>query len=82
MTSNKNKETNRYHSKTGREMLRFKGGRIAGDGIIEDDYSETSGCPQREKRKFCGIRFPNDKKDPHSLNGPVIIVQKGKKEDA
>ena len=27
----------------------FGGGRFAGDGVIEDDYSETRGCKDYEK---------------------------------
>lgn len=58
----------------------FRYGHIAGHGCIEDDYSETSGCKNYEKHG--AVRFPNDKKDPRELNGPVIIVQKGKKKNA
>lgn len=54
-------------------------GRIAGDGIISDDYSEESGNTWRTKGGK--VRFPNDKRDPRSLNGPVIIVQEGRKQN-
>ena len=64
-------------NKTG--WLRSPQGRIAGDGIIEDDYSETSGCKNREK--YGAVRFTTDKFPPESLNGPVIIVQEGRKKD-
>ena len=57
----------------------FGGGRFAGDGVIEDDYSETSGCKDYEKHGL--VRFPNDNKNPEDLNGEVIIVQKGRKKD-
>lgn len=51
-------------------------GRIAGCGVLYDDYSEMSG--NRDYEKHEAVRFPNDKKDPRSLNGEVIIVQKGR----
>lgn len=53
--------------------------RYAGDGIISDDYSEESG----NKKRFHSVmaRFPLDKCAPESLNGPVIIVQEGRKKD-
>lgn len=56
------------------------GGHIAGHGCIEDDYSETSGCKYYEKKGL--VRFPHDKIQPESLNGEVIIVQKGRKTEA
>ena len=61
-------------------VIRANGGRIAGDGIISDDYSEESG--NRHRRNYGAmVRFPNDNRDPRSLNGPVIIVQEGRKKD-
>lgn len=67
-------------SKNGSSYLRV-GNRIAGDGIISDNYSEESGNPKYEKFKFGDgrVKFSTDKYDPKSLNGPVIIVQEGKK---
>ena len=68
--------------KTG--WMRHENGRIAGNGILEDDYSETSGCKRWIKRdihKNTKVRFPSDNKTPESLNGPVIIVQEGRKKD-
>lgn len=59
-------------------------GRIAGSGILEDDYSEASGCKRWRKMDLSGsglVRFPSDKKTPESLNGPVVIVQEGRKKD-
>ena len=52
------------------------GGRRAGSGIEEDDYSEESfgGWWNRS----CRPRFPNDDVEPEELNGPCIIIQKGK----
>ena len=51
-------------------------GRYAGYAVIHDDYSEESGNPKHNK---CGYPvFPNDHINPNELNGPVIIVQKGK----
>lgn len=60
-------------------VIRANGGRVAGDGIISDDYSEESGKPFR--KNYGMVRFPNDKRDPRSLNGPVIIVQEGRKKN-
>lgn len=60
-------------------MTSLRGGHIAGHGCIEDDYSETSGCKNYEKKG--AVRFPNDRIDPKDLNGEVIIVQKGRKKD-
>jgi hypothetical protein len=51
-------------------------GHIAGHGCVEDDYSERSGGRNYEKRSL--VRFPNDNVDPNLLNGPVIIIKKGK----
>lgn len=54
-------------------------GRIAGDGILYDDYSESSGG-----RKFSdglskyNMRLPNDGR-ADELNGECIIVCEGKK---
>lgn len=65
-------------------MRSATGGRIAGSGCIEDDYSDESGCKPWIKRSFTKdskVRFVNDKFPPESLNGPVIIVQKGRKKD-
>lgn len=48
------------------------------DVMVEDDYSEESGG--REYGKIATkVRMPSDKADPKSLNGPVIIVQEGRK---
>lgn len=54
--------------------------RIAGHGCIEDNYDEDSGCPRKEK-PWEAVRFPSDNVEPESLNGPVIIVQKGRKKE-
>ena len=59
-------------------------GRIAGSGILEDDYSETSGCKRLAKSAYHKsnlVRFPSDSRTPESLNGPVVIVQEGRKKD-
>lgn len=53
------------------------GGRIAGTGMAYDDYSEESGNHYGETWRPL-VRFPNDNMKPEDLNGPVIIVQKGK----
>jgi hypothetical protein len=54
---------------------RFKG------KVVEchDDYSEDSGNKNYDKREQA--RFSTDKCDPKSLNGPVIIVQEGRKKN-
>ena len=61
------------------------GNRIAGDGIISDDYSEDSGNPKHQYGKFklgrSSCEFVTDKLDPRTMNGPVIIVQEGRKKD-
>ena len=64
--------------------LRTDRGRLAGSGMVEDDYSEKSGCKPWFKRnisKDVAVRFVTDKLPPESLNGPVIIVQEGRKKD-
>lgn len=54
-------------------------GRYAGASIVEDDYSEESGGRKYGKSGY--PRFSTDHIDPESLNGPVIIVQEGRKKD-
>ena len=56
------------------------GGRVAGTGILYDDYSEESGNNYGETYRPM-VRFPNDNVDPEELNGECIIVQKGRKKD-
>lgn len=56
-----------------------QGGRRAGTGIIEDSYSEESYGGW--KNLACWPRFPNDDVKPEELNGPVIIVHKGKEKE-
>ena len=46
---------------------------------IEDDYSEESG--NRHYYKSGYPKFSTDKAKPEDLNGPVIIVQEGRKKD-
>lgn len=57
------------------------GGRRAGHGMNEDDYSETSFGGKAWNRDRGMVRFPNDDRDPEDLNGPVIIVQVDKKKE-
>lgn len=68
--------------RSGASYLRTEN-RIAGDGIISDDYSEDSGNPKYQYGKFKlgrkSCEFVTDKYDPSTMNGPVIIVQEGKK---
>lgn len=56
-------------------------GRIAGSGVASDDYSEESSgwSGVRYHHTIKNVRMPHDKTNPESLNGPVIIVQEGKK---
>lgn len=53
------------------------GGRIAGTGMAYDDYSEESGNRYGETYRPL-VRFPHDNIKPEDLNGPCVIVQKGK----
>lgn len=64
-----------------RGYLRTPDGRMAGNGVASDDYSEESGgwSGVRYHHKVKNVRLPHDKNSPESLNGPVIIVQEGKK---
>lgn len=52
------------------------GGRKAGIGITEDDYSEDSGGYSRYRHEK--VRFPHDGINPEELNGECVVVQKGK----
>lgn len=53
------------------------GGRKAGIGTAYDDYSEESFGSGRAV-PFEKVRFPHDDRKPEDLNGPVIVVQKGR----
>lgn len=55
-------------------------GRAAGMGMAEDDYSEESSGSGRF-HEFEKVRFSTDRINPEALNGPVIIVQEGKKKN-
>jgi hypothetical protein len=46
---------------------------------VSDDYSEESGNRRYYKSGY--PKFTTDSAKPESLNGPVIIVQKGRKKD-
>lgn len=52
------------------------GGRKAGYGMYEDDYSEES-YGGGQYNRYCWPRFPNDDVKPEDLNGPCVIIQKG-----
>lgn len=52
-------------------------GRWAGSGITEDDYSEESYSGFGYSHYIRPV-FPNDDVTPEDLNGPCIIVQKGR----
>ena len=45
----------------------------------EDDYSEESGNRRYYESGY--PRFSTDRVKPESMNGPVIIVQEGRKKD-
>lgn len=47
------------------------GGRVAGMGIVYDDYSETSYGPKYYDNPY--VHLPNDHVKPEDLNGPVIV---------
>lgn len=67
----------------GRQFMYTKfrnGGRRAGIGTAYDNYSEESGNKQYEKRRPL-VRLPHDGYKPEDLNGPVIIVQEGRRKD-
>lgn len=49
------------------------------DMMVEDDYSENSGNKRYYKSGY--PKFTTDGRKPESLNGPVIIVQEGRKKD-
>jgi len=53
------------------------GGRKAGTGMDEDDYSEESFPGGRNPRPELA-RMPSDNVKPEELNGPVIVIQAGK----
>lgn len=58
------------------------GGRKAGYGMKEDDYSEeSSGRGRIIPDRYLRVRMPNDDVKPEDLNGPCIIVQEGKKKE-
>lgn len=70
--SDRSKSGNMYRlSGIGRQ-----GGRRAGSGVVEDDYSEESGNCWRG-HSYGWPRFPNDDVDPEELNGPCIVVKEG-----
>ena len=51
-------------------------GRWAGSGINEDDYSEES--LGYSFNRSVSPKFPHDNIKPEDLNGPCVIVQKGR----
>ena len=57
----------------------FHNGRVAGTGVLSDDYSEESGNLVRlESTK---VRLPHDGINPKTLNGPVICYKAGERKD-
>jgi hypothetical protein len=61
-------------------MFRDSNGRYrCKNSTAEDDYSENSGNKRYYKSGY--PKFTTDSAKPESLNGPVIIVQKGRKKD-
>ena len=77
------RQNNDYAGNLYRKSSLGNGGRRAGTGIVEDDYSEESGgCESGGfKDSYKWVRFPNDSVKPEELNGEVIIVQPGKRKD-
>lgn len=69
----------KHNENRGQWFMRSPMGRVAGDGILSDDYSEESGGKEYWVKRRGKVRFPNDNRDNASLNGECIIVQKGKK---
>ena len=70
------------NSNEGRRFLRSPTGRLAGDGMISDDYGDESDSQCVRFTKPVYVRFPNDGIAPETLNGPVEVIQEGnKKED-
>lgn len=66
---------------TGKQYTRTSlrnGGRRAGMGMAEDDYSEESSGSGRF-HEWEKVRFSTDGIKPEDLNGPVIIVQEWRK---
>lgn len=52
--------------------------------VFEIDEREKKGCWVHGKNRFKSkntVRFSTDNLTPESLNGPVIIVQEGRKKD-
>lgn len=54
------------------------GGRKAGIGTAYDDYSEESSGRGTSDCGSVWVRLPHDNIKPEELNGPVIVVQKGR----
>lgn len=71
-----NKNSGRLYTSTSLH----NGGRRAGYGVVEDDYSEESSGRGR-CLPFDPVRFPNDDLDPEELNGPCVVIQEGKRKD-
>lgn len=73
---------NGWRSGTAMTNSAMHNGRVAGDGICSGDYSENSGYqPGPNKGAYGPVRFPHDCDKAESLNGPCIIVQKGRKKE-
>lgn len=68
-----NKNSGSMYTKT---SLR-NGGRRAGMGMLYDNYDDESGPGNYRERPL--VRLPHDGIDPEELNGPVIIIQEGRK---
>lgn len=71
---------NKNSGKLYRQTDLRNGGRRAGFGMAEDDYSEESSGRGRV-RPFDPVRLPNDDVKPEELNGPCIVVQACKRKD-
>ena len=72
----------RNSGKLYRQTSLRNGGRKAGYGMNEDDYSEeSSGGGRVISDRYLRVGFPNDKVKPEELNGPCIVIQKGRKKE-
>lgn len=66
---------------SGRQMYNTQfanSGRIAGSGVLYDDYGEDSYKGYSYERYEYEVRFPNDGKRPEELNGEPVVICYGK----
>lgn len=68
-----NKNTGRLYTRS-----QFSTHHVAGDGIVEDDYSEEFGLVTYDPCLWELVKLPNDHIKPEDRNGPVIIISNGR----